>query len=684
MSLPSPANLRQELAAHPHLISARKPGDGSLSSAPVASIAQESGPRSTAPALWAALAIVSGLVFATTAPVARVARESLNPWHHYEYLAEGFASGHTYLSLDPPKELLAYANPYLPSSLPDKRLWDASLYHGRYYLYFGPAPAAALMLPWRLATGNGMAQWVAASLWAVIGLAGLLLLLKGIRDRHFPGVRPLWLGFVAIVAFHASWFPVLLRRPGVWELPIVAEVACAWWSLYFLWRFHESGHRTRWALLLGAALGLMIGSRVNSLFAAALLIGLLLVPTIQGGPRLRLGPILLGGGLVTLAGLSLLAYNHARFGAWTEFGTSFQLWGADYRGTRFMDPAYILFNARAYLLSIPSFSPYFPFIHPAWPDSLPRGHMGTEELHGILFAAPVHLAGLGALALAWRLRHDASWKPLGVTLAGALGVIVLFSAVLFAWGGLCSRYIAELCTGMTVLTGVGLLAAVDPGAGRAGRGLRVALVVAASVWTIGYTWLASADFKGYMKRTSPGVYAALAHAADYPSLWQARRQGEVFGPVDLVVRVPAGTTEAWTPLLASGRPGMTNQLVLERTAGDRYRFLLIDDRHTSVATPELEPRAGTLRVRVEAPWLYPPTEHPYWDGIADPATRARLQSLFLLGTERGEVQAAWTHAPDPVAYEPTVRAQDPGDTLTPWVASLVRTGDPAGPEGRGP
>ena len=94
---------------------------------PVAPRAQDPSSRAAALAVWAALIVTTYLVFAITGPVARLARGSLNPWHHYEYLTEGFRQGHTYLSLDPPKELLELKDPYLPTSLPEKRLWDASL-----------------------------------------------------------------------------------------------------------------------------------------------------------------------------------------------------------------------------------------------------------------------------------------------------------------------------------------------------------------------------------------------------------------------------------------------------------------------------------------------------------------------------------------------------------------------------
>jgi hypothetical protein len=74
-----------------------------------------------------------------------------NAWHHYEYLAEGFLRGHTYLPVEPDPRLLQLSDPYDPVANRPYRLWDASLYHGRYYLYYGPAPAITLMLPWRLA-----------------------------------------------------------------------------------------------------------------------------------------------------------------------------------------------------------------------------------------------------------------------------------------------------------------------------------------------------------------------------------------------------------------------------------------------------------------------------------------------------------------------------------------------------
>ena len=65
--------------------------------------------------------------------------------NNYDLLAEGFRSGHLYMTVPPRPELLAKADPFNPAwrSL---WFWDASLHDGHYYLYWGPFPAVVLAL----------------------------------------------------------------------------------------------------------------------------------------------------------------------------------------------------------------------------------------------------------------------------------------------------------------------------------------------------------------------------------------------------------------------------------------------------------------------------------------------------------------------------------------------------------
>jgi hypothetical protein len=592
-------------------------------------------------------------------------------WHHYEYLVEGFARGHTYLSLEPDPELLALRDPYDPSANVGHKLWDASLYHGRYYLYFGPAPAL-MMLPWRLATGHAPPQRIGVGAAAVAEIVALALILAGLRRRHFPALSAGALAAILVVSFHATWLPVLLRRSAVWELPIVSAVACLAWAVYFLWKFHDSGGKAAWALACGAALALLIGCRATYLFSAAVVALLFLAPVAGGaGPPTRARAAAFLACLVAFAGgVGLLAYNHERFGGWLDFGQKYQLWGKEYRGLHFFSAGFIPFNARTYLLSLPQFGPYFPFVHPFSPESAPRGYMETEDIYGILFMMPVHLAGLAACAWAWRSRADRSSRPAVLAVAAAACSSVLSALVLFSFGGACSRYTAELLGGWTIVTAVGLMAvfgaADGPGHGRAARGL----AALAGCWTVALVWLACAEYRGYMKLTNPRAYGALAHAFDYPAYWWARGHSVRYGPLDLTLRVPPAATAGPSALMASGRPQMVNYLLLEPAPDGRARLVLAWNEHHVLETPLLAPQAGALRVRVDAPWLYPPPDSPYWDGVPEPA-RTDRQTLFALAWGSGAVAIHSPHASDPVAFQATLLTPSMAGADSPSVESAV-------------
>jgi hypothetical protein len=595
-------------------------------------------------------------------------------WHHYEYLAEGFVQGHTYLSLAPDPELLKLKDPYDPDANAHFRLWDASLYQGRYFLYFGPTPAL-FMAAGRIISGYLVPQRLAVAAFAAAGLAGLTLLLRDIRGRFFPALSPVALGAILVVAFHVSWLPVTLQRPAAWELPIVASVALVWWSVYFLWRYHDSGGRARWAIAAGTSLALLVGSRITFVFAAGALSVFFLVPAPVGPrntPRGWQG--LAAAAIVVAGGVGLLVYNHERFGSWLEFGQRYQLWGLDPWGNQtrnleahFFSPAYFLFDLRGYLLSAPRLGPYFPFLHPAWPDERPAGYQGFADVYGILCVLPVHLAGLAACGWAWSNRNVCGARAAGLAVAASACASALTGMVLCLWGGICSRYITELLAGWTIATSVGLMSIFGSRAGP-GRAIRVLATVAA-IWSVACTWLASADFQGCMARANPGVYDAIAHALNYPSQWWARAMGIHFGPVELGIRIPGSSSDAGTVLLASGRPQWMNRLVVNRVDPGHVQLVLLENDRRMLVTPALPVGSGLLNIRLDAPWLYPPQAHPYWDGMA--AGRAlELQTLFSIQWGAEGVAAHSKCSVDPVAFEPLVNSGSPDEPNSPRVESL--------------
>ena len=104
---------------------------------------------------------------------------------YYDLLADAFLAGQFHLLIAPRPELLALANPYDPVLNGPLRLPDASLYNGKYYLYFGPVPGLIhagwkLLTGWRLEEGTML---LAASLWPA-GAGG------GGRHRGRAGAGP--------------------------------------------------------------------------------------------------------------------------------------------------------------------------------------------------------------------------------------------------------------------------------------------------------------------------------------------------------------------------------------------------------------------------------------------------------------------------------------------------------------
>ena len=160
--------------------------------------------------------------------------------------AEGFRAGHLHFAIEPAAALLAKANPFDPAWKP-LWYWDASLYNGHYYLYWGPVPAlllAGFKTLCRVHTRVGD-QYVVFALTSLQALAGLLLIDRAHR-RLFPALPGVFV--VLAVAVFAFVNPTLynLARAGVYEAAIVGGHAFLVTGLLFA--FHavtSAGRRHR-------------------------------------------------------------------------------------------------------------------------------------------------------------------------------------------------------------------------------------------------------------------------------------------------------------------------------------------------------------------------------------------------------------------------------------------------------
>jgi hypothetical protein len=262
---------------------------------------------------------------------------SVGTWSHWpgtsayqDLQAEAFLNGQTYLLRDPEPELLALDDPYDPAArVTVRHLWDASLFDGRYYLYWGPVPAL-LIAPVKAVAGVNVGDNVLVFLFSVGSLYWVARLLLRVWQDHLLQV-PGWAVVGSIlVAGWANPGPWMLNSPWVYEAAIVGGQMFLLMGIYALYPFvvlsAPGASRLLWA---GVAFALAIGTRLSlaaAVAAASTVVFLRAYQQWRSGHLGRVTPGLAAFGLsLALGGAVLAGYNQARFGSPFEFGHRYQL-----------------------------------------------------------------------------------------------------------------------------------------------------------------------------------------------------------------------------------------------------------------------------------------------------------------------------------------------------------------------
>ena len=155
----------------------------------------------------------------------------------YNLQAAGFRKGHLFLDAEPPQELITAPNPYDPSLRP-KVLYphDCSYYQGRYYSYFGPAPALLVYAPFQALTHTELPSAAAVVLFTSLGFLALVTLMLDFARTFFPNASQGLLRTCAIALAGANFYLPLLRRPAMYEVAISAGSCFLFWSIHAAWR----------------------------------------------------------------------------------------------------------------------------------------------------------------------------------------------------------------------------------------------------------------------------------------------------------------------------------------------------------------------------------------------------------------------------------------------------------------
>ena len=569
---------------------------------------------------------------------------------YYNLLVDGFLDGHLHMKVEVPEELRRLADPYNPSTRPPGlALHDASMYRGRYYLYFGAAPVVTLVLPFRVLTGGVALPLPAAVL--VFTYAGFLVsagILLGMRRRYFPEASGAVVVLGVLALGTASMGPLLVLRGSIWELPLSSGYFFVMVALGGVWRaVHAERRGAWWVAGAGLGLGLAVASRPTYLFTS----GLLVVPVVwqwwrsrgagRAGWRKVATWALAGAVPLGTVGLAMAWYNFARFGSPTEFGVAYQLSGVFEAETRHFSGSYLAFNAEMYGASAVEWTRYFPFFQRMETPAVPVGHLGFDDVYGVLWNLPlVWLAGLAPLAL-WRREAEARGR-LGAGLgasallaAGALTVLLFFYAAM-------ARYGADFLPAVLVLACTGAMALERWVRGRewqrSGRGAVWVGTLGVMGCSVFFALMLSCEAYGNLRRLSPGAYARIATWLNHPTAWAERIAGTEHGPVEVELRWPtrwpaAGTRER---LVSTGAFAAGDQIFVQYEAPGGLRIGFSHDGGTSELSRIMAAGANDRRrLRVEMGSLYPPEEYPFQTTMAK--ERAQRLSRRLRVELDGEV-----------------------------------------------
>jgi hypothetical protein len=572
-------------------------------------------------------------------------------WHfgqrqtdYYNLLVDGFLDGHLSLKQEVPAALLQCADPYDPAIRPaGVALHDASLYQGKYYIYYGVVPTALLMLPFRLLTGVGLP--VAAAVLLLVGLAygTSLWLLAEWRRRFFPRCGPGMQFLLGLAMGTAACFPLLLRRHSMYELPIASGAFCNMAALLFLTRaLCESRRRVANLAACSLAWGLAIGSRPTYILAP---LGLLVTAAVlareeraaSGAFSRRAGQIMLAAVLpIAVVGGLLATYNYLRFGDPTEFGVRYILSGVHETQIEHFRLRYVPINIWGYFLSAGTWSRYFPFFAPAaLPAHLPYQYYPLDFPFGLLPQVPFIGLAVGLIVAArtgatgaqrWILRRLV--LVLAWTATAVIGIVLCFYAA-------TARYLGDIAPMLTLMACLGTMALLER-ARQTGSRVKLratkAAVTAVVAFSVCCVALVSILIYDRLREFNPELQLRLARVANAPvhllEQLLARPQGDLvleFGlpegktsPTPELL-VATGSTREWDRLYVTYPDPQHIQLAFDHKWAELYR-----------SDPLAVDRSARHRLRISLGTLYPPETHPFFN--RDDAEDAH-KLLRLLGVE---------------------------------------------------
>ncbi|HUH99124.1 MAG TPA: hypothetical protein VLZ89_17320 [Anaerolineales bacterium] len=441
---------------------------------------------------------------------------------YYAQLARAFDHGQVSLLTKPDPSILALQNPYQYDTLRKKASypWDVSLYNGRYYVYWGAAPAVLMAVVGLVHPVKSGDQYVVFASACGLFFANLLLLF-GLWKRFFSDL-PVW-AFEIILVLVGLVSPLLwsLNDPEIYEASILFGQFLLLGGFYFAFLSFEQPRGSPWKLTLaGICWAGAIASRITLILAIVFWIALFSLFARKSTGRGLWKSVL----MMTLPLLISLAamgwYNHARFDSPLEFGLHYQLTSSDLRKTQLFSLTYLPSNLYGYIFYGFDLQRTFPFLaadNPMHPVIFPGLTPGVlfEQTTGILWTSPFLLFALIPLLSSIRKGppHNDLLRWVNLSLAGS--TFLLFSTILLYFYQ-TMRFLDDVAPQLALLSGIGFwqglqyLRGRKPGWQAAYRYAAIVLLAASCVVSF-LLAISSYRYANRFDRYNPALLNAIVH-----------------------------------------------------------------------------------------------------------------------------------------------------------------------------
>ena len=299
----------------------------------------------------------------------------INNFEYYSDLynvkfVDAICKGSASLLEKPSDKLLALENPYDFVQRTSLRrnidyIFDAALYNGKYYVYYGILPALILYVPFHLIFGTYLSNAIGVLIFSLLSIFILSLIYKYIYKKYFSNLPfKIYISLLFILLF-GSGFVFLNDLPRFYELMSASALFFSILGIYFV-LISDKNKKINYKYVLSGiiCLALSFMCRPTQLFAFLIVIPRLLKylkQEIKENKKNVIKLVLIVIIPYLLVGVFQMYYNYIRFDNPFDFGTKYQLTINNMKDSK--TQIYSLINGLiCNLFNLPEINSEFPYI----------------------------------------------------------------------------------------------------------------------------------------------------------------------------------------------------------------------------------------------------------------------------------------------------------------------------------